>query len=215
MVGAIAYRSAAGRPVSRDRAADHLRARVLSGRERRRCRRHRGHADRAGDQRRREHALHVRAMQQRRPDAAGGDVQGRHGLDKAQVLVQNRVAIAVPRLPEEVRALGVTTRKRRPTCAMVVHLISPSALRPGLPRQLCAHLQVRDVLARVAGRGRLDHLRRAGLLHAHLARPGEALRAQPDGERHRGGHPRAERGGGGGHVRPAAGAARQPRSSCR
>ncbi len=36
-------------------------------------------------------------------------------LDKAQVLVQNRVAIAEPRLPEEVRRIGVTTAKARPT----------------------------------------------------------------------------------------------------
>ena len=37
-------------------------------------------------------------------------------LDTAQVLVQNRVAIAEPRLPEEVRRLGVTVRRTRPTC---------------------------------------------------------------------------------------------------
>src|SRR5437763_14643452 len=40
-------------------------------------------------------------------------------LDKAQVLVQNRVAVAEPRLPEEVRRLGVTTDKRSPDITLV------------------------------------------------------------------------------------------------
>src|SRR5580698_3569330 len=47
-------------------------------------------------------------------------------LDKAQVLVQNRVAVAEPRLPEEVRRLGVTTDKQSPDFTMVVNLFSPS-----------------------------------------------------------------------------------------
>ncbi len=46
-------------------------------------------------------------------------------LDKAQVLVQNRVAVAEPKLPEEVRRLGITTAKRSPDITMVVNLISP------------------------------------------------------------------------------------------
>src|SRR5450432_2347337 len=46
-------------------------------------------------------------------------------LNKAQVLVQNRVAIALPKLPADVRNLGVTTVKRSPDLTMVVHLISP------------------------------------------------------------------------------------------
>ena len=46
--------------------------------------------------------------------------------DKAQQLVQNRVAQAEPRLPEEVRRLGVTTVKSSPDFIMVVHLLSPS-----------------------------------------------------------------------------------------
>ena len=46
-------------------------------------------------------------------------------LDTAQVLVQNRVAIAEPRLPEEVRRLGVVTRKSSPDLMMVIHLESP------------------------------------------------------------------------------------------
>src|ERR1700682_5411872 len=46
-------------------------------------------------------------------------------LDKAQVLVQNRVPIAEPRLPEDVRRLGITTLKSSPDLLMVVHMISP------------------------------------------------------------------------------------------
>ena len=46
-------------------------------------------------------------------------------LDKAQVLVQNRVSIAEPRLPEEVRRLGITTTKSSPDLMMVIHLLSP------------------------------------------------------------------------------------------
>src|SRR5690606_9065217 len=46
-------------------------------------------------------------------------------LDNAQVQVQNRVAQALPKLPEEVRRLGVTTTKTSPDLLMVVHLFSP------------------------------------------------------------------------------------------
>jgi hydrophobic/amphiphilic exporter-1 (mainly G- bacteria), HAE1 family len=45
-------------------------------------------------------------------------------VDQAQVLVQNRVSIAEPRLPEDVRRLGVTVRKASPDLMMVVHLTS-------------------------------------------------------------------------------------------
>ena len=46
-------------------------------------------------------------------------------LDKAQVLVQNRVAIAVPRLPDEVQRFGVSTKKNSPDLLLVVFLQSP------------------------------------------------------------------------------------------
>src|SRR5690606_23837290 len=48
------------------------------------------------------------------------------GVDKAQPLVQNRVAQAEPRLPEEVRRLGLTTVKSSPDLTMVVHILSPN-----------------------------------------------------------------------------------------
>jgi multidrug efflux pump len=71
----------------------------------------------------------------------------------AQVLVQNRVAGALPRLPAEVRALGVTTRKRSPSIAMLVSLVSPSGKYDPVYLSNYAYLRVRDVLTRLPGVG--------------------------------------------------------------
>jgi hydrophobe/amphiphile efflux-1 (HAE1) family protein len=74
-------------------------------------------------------------------------------LDAAQVLVQNRVAIALPRLPTEVQRLGVVTRKTSPDFLMVVNLVSPdSSLDRGYISNY-ALTQVRDRLARIDGVG--------------------------------------------------------------
>jgi hydrophobe/amphiphile efflux-1 (HAE1) family protein len=74
-------------------------------------------------------------------------------LDTAQVLVQNRVAIAEPRLPEEVRRLGLTVLKNSPDMLMVIHLSSPDESRDQLYISNYATLQVRDVLSRIDGVG--------------------------------------------------------------
>ncbi|MDR6955943.1 HAE1 family hydrophobic/amphiphilic exporter-1 [Ancylobacter sp. 3268] len=74
-------------------------------------------------------------------------------LDKAQVLVQNRVAIAEPRLPEEVRRLGITTVKSSPDILMVVHLFSPSARYDQLYISNYARNRIRDDLVRLDGVG--------------------------------------------------------------
>lgn len=74
-------------------------------------------------------------------------------LDIAQVLVQNRVAIATPRLPEQVRALGVQVVKQSPDLMMVIHLSSPDDSRNLLYISNYATLHVKDVLARVDGVG--------------------------------------------------------------
>ncbi len=74
-------------------------------------------------------------------------------LDQAQVLVQNRVAVAEPRLPEEVRRIGVTTTKRSPDLLLVVHLLSPDSTFDQLYISNYAYLRVKDVLARVEGVG--------------------------------------------------------------
>ena len=74
-------------------------------------------------------------------------------VDKAQVLVQNRVSQALPKLPEEVRRLGVTTTKQSPDLTMVVHLISPNDRYDEIYLRNYATLQVRDELARIPGAG--------------------------------------------------------------
>lgn len=74
-------------------------------------------------------------------------------LNTAQVLVQNRVAIALPKLPEEVRRLGVTTTKKSSDLTMVAHLISPDDSRDELYIGNYAFLQVKDQLARLPGVG--------------------------------------------------------------
>ena len=74
-------------------------------------------------------------------------------VDKAQVLVQNRVTQALPKLPEEVRRLGVTTTKQSPDLTMVVHLTSPNGRYDEIYLRNFATLQVKDVLARVPGAG--------------------------------------------------------------
>jgi HAE1 family hydrophobic/amphiphilic exporter-1 len=76
-------------------------------------------------------------------------------LDQAQVLVQNRVAIATPRLPEEVRRLGVTTRKSSPNLMMVVHMLSPDDTYDQLYVSNYARNTVRDQLLRLDGVGDL------------------------------------------------------------
>jgi HAE1 family hydrophobic/amphiphilic exporter-1 len=74
-------------------------------------------------------------------------------LNQAQVLVQNRVAIAEPQLPEEVRQTGVTTKKNSPDLMMVVHLVSPDGSLDQLYISNYATLQIRDPLARLEGVG--------------------------------------------------------------
>lgn len=74
-------------------------------------------------------------------------------LDKAQVLVQNRVAIAQPRLPEEVQRNGVVTRKNSPDLLMVVFMLSPDDTYDQLYISNYALRQVRDQLLRLDGVG--------------------------------------------------------------
>ena len=76
--------------------------------------------------------------------------------DKAQQLVQNRVAQAEPRLPEEVRRLGVTTIKSSPDLTMVVHLLSPNDRYDMTYLRNYAVLNVKDRLARIQGVGEVQ-----------------------------------------------------------
>ena len=74
-------------------------------------------------------------------------------LDKAQVLVQNRVAIAQPQLPDEVQRNGVVTKKNSPDILMVVFMLSPDDTFDQLYISNYALLQVRDELLRLDGIG--------------------------------------------------------------
>jgi HAE1 family hydrophobic/amphiphilic exporter-1 len=76
-------------------------------------------------------------------------------LDVAQVLVQNRIASAEPRLPEEVRRLGVLAQKSSPDLMLVIHLYSPDNSYDKLYISNFAQLQVRDVLSRIDGVGNI------------------------------------------------------------
>ena len=73
--------------------------------------------------------------------------------DQAQVQVQNRVSQALPRLPEDVRQLGVTTQKQSPNLMMAVHLISPDDSLDATYIRNYAVLHIRDELARIPGVG--------------------------------------------------------------
>src|SRR6476646_9438169 len=74
-------------------------------------------------------------------------------LDIAQVQVQNRVSIAQPRLPIDVRNIGVTVNKSSPDLMMVVHLYSPDKSRDTLFISNFATLEVKDPLTRIDGVG--------------------------------------------------------------
>jgi multidrug efflux pump len=74
-------------------------------------------------------------------------------VDKAQVQVQNRVAQALPKLPDVVQRLGITTEKASPDLTMVVHLVSPDNRYDTLYLANYAILRVKDELARLPGVG--------------------------------------------------------------
>jgi multidrug efflux pump len=71
----------------------------------------------------------------------------------AETAVQNRVQRALPRLPDIVRQIGVTTEKQAPNLTMVVHLLSPDNSRDSLYLRNYAQLQLRDQLLRLPGMG--------------------------------------------------------------
>ena len=130
-------------------------------------------------------------------------------LDKAQVLVQNRVAIAQPQLPEEVQRNGVVTRKNSPDILMVVFMLSPDDSFDQLYiSQLRAAAGSRPVAAARRHRRHPD-FRRARLLDAAVARSRQDREPRNDRGRRAGGDPGGEPAD---HRRPARRAAdRRPR----
>src|SRR5476649_246279 len=77
-------------------------------------------------------------------------------VEQAETEVQNRVQRALPRLPDEVRQIGVTTVKTSPNLTMVVHLQSPSGRYDDLYLRNYAVLNVKDQLARINGMGEVQ-----------------------------------------------------------
>src|SRR5262245_1762085 len=74
-------------------------------------------------------------------------------VDQAQVLVQNRVSVAIPRLPDQVQRFGVTVRKKSPDLMLVIHLISPDGTLNQQYISNYATVNIKDVLTRIDGVG--------------------------------------------------------------
>ncbi|MFM7116617.1 MAG: multidrug efflux RND transporter permease subunit [Planctomycetota bacterium] len=74
-------------------------------------------------------------------------------LDMAQVLVQNRVNLATPSLPSEVKQTGVSVKKKSPAILLMINLISPERSRDQLYLSNYATISLRDEMARIEGVG--------------------------------------------------------------
>src|SRR6266581_3053149 len=79
-------------------------------------------------------------------------------LNMAQVLVQNRVALAQPILPDLVKRRGVTVKKKSPSVLMIVNLFSPDQTRDNLYLSNYATIQLKDELSRLKGVGDITYL---------------------------------------------------------
>ncbi len=79
-------------------------------------------------------------------------------LDMAQVLVQNRVAIAMAKLPDAVKQTGVSTKKKSPSILLVVNFISPDDSRDQIYLSNYARSQVKDELSRIKGVGDVNFM---------------------------------------------------------
>lgn len=77
-------------------------------------------------------------------------------VDKAQVQVQNRVAQALPKLPEEVRRIGVTTQKSSPDITLVIHLFSTDGRYDDVYVRNYASINLKDALTRLDGVGQIQ-----------------------------------------------------------
>ncbi|TAK73290.1 MAG: efflux RND transporter permease subunit [Aquabacterium sp.] len=77
-------------------------------------------------------------------------------VEQAETQVQNRVQRALPRLPEEVRQIGVTTVKSSPNITMVVHLVSPNSRYDEVYLRNYAVLNIKDRMSRIPGMGQVQ-----------------------------------------------------------
>ena len=127
-------------------------------------------------------------------------------LNVAQMLTQNRVQDALPRLPEDVQRLGVQVRKATPNILLAVHLYSPdSVARHPLSVELrdAARQGRAGAAARASATCRCSGAPR--IRDAHLARSGQGRGLRAQRRRGAGGAARAERAGLGRRPEPAAG----------
>ncbi len=99
-------------------------------------------------------------------------------LNIAAVDVQNRVSQAASSLPAIVNQAGVTIKKQNPNFVLIVNLVSPDKSVDPVALSNYAYLQVLDPLKRVPGVGDVQHLRRAALFNAHLARSRQTRRSR-------------------------------------
>jgi len=79
-------------------------------------------------------------------------------LDMAQVLVQNRVSLAMPQLPTQVQIQGVSTNKKSPSILLAVNLISPDGRYDDIYLSNYATIQIKDELLRIDGVGDINYL---------------------------------------------------------
>jgi len=79
-------------------------------------------------------------------------------LNMAQVLVQNRVSLAMPQLPSQVQVQGVSTKKKSPSILLAINLISPDGRYDDLYLSNYATIQIKDELLRIDGVGDINYL---------------------------------------------------------
>ncbi len=208
IAGALSLRLLPDKRISRGRAADCRRARDVSRGEPAGHRGDRCVAARAGDQRRRGHALHVVAVDGRRPHDLERDVRARHRSRPGAS------ARAKPRRPSAAEATRghAAARRRDGEVAAGLHARRASGVA-GQPLRHAVSLELRHVAGAGRAQAHRGRRRRAGVrrrrvFDARVARPRKGRGAQFDGYRRRARDPRAERAGRGRPAREPAGAER-------
>ena len=116
-------------------------------------------------------------------------------LNLAQVLVQNRVALAQPILPNLVQRRGVTVKKKSPSVLMIVNLYSPDRSRDNLYLSNYATIQLRDELSRLAGVGDITFLGQRDYSMRVWLGPATPVKSRVDSPRCRAGHRATKRAG--------------------
>ena len=129
-------------------------------------------------------------------------------LDMAQVLVQNRVNLALPTLPSEVKQTGVSVKKKSPSILLVVNLISPKGTYDQLYLSNYATIRLRDELAQVKGVGDVTYLGQLDYSMRAWLDPESDGRPRFVGQRRRRSPARTKRASRRRFARPPAGAAR-------